>query len=806
MSKCEIHVNNKYQDFIEQDKVLLKEVLGDIKKMHETSSSTESFRKKTAQYLKEINEDKLKADADEVSSLVKLESNYSRTMNQRAKGVPVAESIRSLLTPSMHNVDNAAVSIASINAKQTIKYQNMIEQGFSTAEHEIMAKGTLDHDIIKYMAGDKNNIDPVAQKMGDVYKKILDMTHTDKNNVGIVVNKIDNYVFNQAALQNADKMRSMGQVEWVKTQLADLDHAKSFPYMTAETDKIEYLNKVYDGALERGDEASITDWKLLKDKGILKSAVQSKYAKPRTLHYTPEGLVNQYKTFSDKPLVETMMAEIAKSARDVAIYDVLGPRGTNGLDSLVQKISRDLQKQMNDATDPKIKAKLEAELESIQQAKKGALLRDINQITNSNNHTYNERVKVGFNAARSVTNTMILGGVMKSALTDLAWGITNQHIQGKSFLHSMKDLASSMVESIPLAKRTETVTSMKIAQESVLTSMLQVQSAEGLVAKGTAKLNYMYSKVNPVQWQTRLHKAWSANVQGKDVGTWTGKSWDKLDPLAEQALKRSGINKADWPAMQAMREKVGKDYGDSHIVTSDNYHTISDEVAIKAIEDNKLVDPSFVPNNPAKYRAHLERRYDAFLQDSITTAVPMPGERAKGFLHGNGQAGEYGHETRKTLTMLKSFMVHQFALMDKVSKASPNKAVKARHLSGMVTGLVTMAYVVDCLDSAMKGEDMPDPTDPEVIKKAVLRSGISSVMGDIVGSGGFGGSNPVANFIAGPTLTKAGEVVIGATKALAGNFTENDARKLTKFVPGNNLMYLKLWNHHILDDMKNSSK
>jgi hypothetical protein len=54
--------------------------------------------------------------------------------------------------------------------------------------------------------------------------------------------------------------------------------------------------------------------------------------------------------------------------------------------------------------------------------------------------------------------------------------------------------------------------------------------------------------------------------------------------------------------------------------------------------------------------------------------------------------------------------------------------------------------------------------------------------------------------ISGPAATKAGDLIGLTKKAATGNFSNKDAKRLTKFIPGNNLFYLKLLNHHILED------
>lgn len=852
MSKCAIHINNKHQSFMAENKEVLSEIMEDIKKMHKNAQTPEGFSTSVKKYLREIHEDKIKAEADEVLNVIKTESNFNRVMNLRAQGVPVEEAIRTFLTPGTHNKDNAGLSVASIMNKQTVKYTNMIEQSTTHAEKKLLASGALDEEIIMGLASGKtDDLSPTAQKMVEVFSKIYDMTHADKKNVGILMNKVDGYAFNQSVLHNTDKLRNMDPEVWIDQQMRDLDHDKTFPYIQTEEGKREYLRKVYDGILEREDESVVTNWQVLKEKDILKSSVQAKYAKARQLHYKPEGLVKQFKEFSDKSMVEVMISEIAKSARDTAIFDILGPRGTNALDTIVQKVSRELQKQKDpsfsagkeyrklkselkklkdsDAKPEKIE-KMEAEVEAARlaheeslknlpddvgkkalddeikriEAMKNNYMKDINQITNANNKVKakNRNNKAAWEMGRGFVNSLILGNVPLAAVTDLAWGVTAQQIaSNRSYLHATGNMIKSIVETVPPERRKNIVTKMRIANESMLGHMLRVEGAEGFMENFSAKLNYMYSTVLPVQWQTKLHRTWSANILGVDVGEMTLKKWGDLNELEAQGFRKAGITENDWEALAQMRDALGPEYDNVHMVSSENIINISDEVALSAIAKHKANDPKFIPKTPDQYRAYLEKRYDAFIEDYMTTAVPMPGERARAFLHGSGEAGDNSHEMRKTLTMLKSFAVHQFALMQKVSRASTNKADRAKHMSGMVLGLIGMAYARDVIESLMTGEDLPDPTDAKVVQRAVLRSGAGTILADVLLQDAYGGKDTaVISTIAGPAGGKLNDAAGLAKKAAKGEFTSKDAKKLAKFIPGNNLMYFKLLNHHILED------
>jgi rubrerythrin len=810
MSNCKIHINNKHQEFLAQEKVNLDEIFGEIEKMKERAGSTEGFRKTLQQYLKQINEEKLANDAHEILNQVKINQLHERSMKMRSEGVPLGEAYRSLLTQSTYNVKNAGASMEAMIKRKNTKYMNMIHQGFSDAEHRIMGTGELDDQVVYLLGGgkfDASKHNPLAKKMADTYQKIYDGTLKDRQDVGIFSNKIDNYAFSQSVLYNDGALlESMGKDVWVNTQMKDLDHAKSFPYLQTTQEKMDHLGKVYDKAVEKHKQGIETNWKSFKDDSDIVSAIQNKYGKERTLHYTPEGLVNQFKTFAgDRKMVSMVMAELSKSNRDVVTWDVMGPRGTVAVDNAIQKTKRELNKMISAAKDPKVKEKLRAEMDDLTSTQTKGMARDWAQIANENNKIYSQnhlRTKVAWDTFRKAIPPLILGKVAASAVTDMVYTTAAQQITfNKGYFESLGSSAKSFLDNLSPKYRNQVARAMKIEANSFLIHHLQAHEATNMLSKGVAKVNYFFSKAMPVNLQTMIHQATNGGILGSKWADLSHKGWDSLGELNQKAFEKAGVLEHDWKAFQELRDKSPDGV---EFIGTDKMHQISDETALAAIAAHKNTDPHFTYSTPDQYRAYLEKRLDAFVHDFVTTGVPMPGDRVTGLLHGIGQDGDWKHEAWKTAMMLKAYSVNQYRVMAKVARASTNKVDKVKHLSGLAAGLLAYGYLREHASNYLDGKDT-DLEDNYTKMRVLARSGVGGILGDLTlnpqGQGKYSG---LINLAAGPAFAKANDLLGIGLEAAGGDFSPSDPKdlkKVSKFIPGNNLLYLELLNKGLMEDL-----
>lgn len=804
MESCSVYIGDKYKALREQMKEELDEMLVEINEMHKNHSTPDGFKKKLMQYIKETSESKILNDREKVRQIAKRSDNMKRIFDPK---LSPEEGLASLLRSSNYYAEGAGKSVETVMNVHNKKYANFLEQNLSKEKIDIIISKSLDKEILHVLAGGKNEVSDAAKEIAGVFRKLQDIVHADKKNTGIEINYLKDRGINQRDIYNIEKMQTMKGEEWAALVHSRLDIEKTFPFMTNKADQLEYLADVHKGFIERHFDKEAVDFNNIP-KDLIKSSIQRKNLKPRALHYTPEGLGQMWEEFSDKTLLDSMMGEGAQAARDIALYDVLGPNGQQEFNTLKQKTIRALQNELKQATDEKAKAKLQKKIDNINNRSKGSALSfegDYDTLWANINGTTDQvgsevMAEIGENI-RALTSMQVLGGSMFSAVTDIFNGVTAINLaSGHSYFKSMAMQIKGMMETFKPNEQKQIAEVLAIAVESGMGNELRVAASSNAVTRGINKANKWYAKLNPIGAQGRFHRTASTFIFAQDMAKeLSGKTWDQVGDNYKKTLLKAGVTEADFDAFQAMRmELQGKEVIAPHAVSK-----ISDEVALEAIKKNKQANPNFWPSKPDEYRAYISKSAGVLYDEFSNFAAPNPGLREKAFLMGKTQKGTYGGELVRALAMLKSFTVKQSSIYQKVYLSNPTAAGKAKQLSAHTLGLMSMGYVALSLRAIANGETPPDPTSLETQKKAFLMSGAAPLVGDMLLNEAERGGGVLQGFVAGPVISKADDITQLGKRLFTGEATLKDFGELGSMVPGNNLFYLKAGlNYTILDDWK----
>lgn len=809
---CTTFVNNKYQKLRETMKAELDELVSDITELRKQHSTPDGFKKKVAQYLKETSEAKLINEREQLKQIAKRETNLKRLSDSGFKG-DHAEALASLLRTTNYNAKEGGLSIEGVMGSYQKKFNTFLEQSLTEGEMKALATGTLDSDIIKYLAsGGKADVPDQVKTFGDLFKKFQDKIHAEKTSTGIDLNYRENYAVNQRDIYNFDKMRNNYTKEtWAEMVHGRLDLDKTFPLMTDRAEQIKYLQDVYDGFIQRGLDKEAVDFNNIDPK-LIKSSIQRKNLQPRVMQFTPEGLSQMWEEFADKSVLDSMVADGARASRDIGVYEVLGPNGQNEFNTLKQKTVRNLQKQIEAATDDKVKAKLQKQIDTIQGKSKGSILNfsgDYDSlwahINGSVDYVGSKSLAQTGDNIRSLVSMQVLGGSMFTALTDIFNGVTALNMAtGQGYFKSMADVGLGLIKTFAPSEQKRIASMTNVALETAMGSILKGANAEGSISKGINKLNYFYSKVNPIGAQGRFHRVAATMMFGMRMADQIGKNtWDQLDSAVRNTLEKAGIKDIDLENVRMLSSEVK----DGHnIITPTAINNISDDMAMKAIAAHKAVDKSFWPSKPSEYRSYLSKRVDVMFDEFANFAAPNPGLRERAFLHGTSQKGTYGGEMVRMVAMLKSFTVKQASIMQKIYLNSPTKSGKLQHLSAQTIGLMGMGYVALSLRAIANNETPPDPTSPETLKRAFLASGAAGLMGDTLLNEAERGAGPLTSFGMGPVISKADDLVKLGKKLVKGEGSLKSFSEIADFVPGGNLHALKAAaSYTVLDDFKEAA-
>jgi hypothetical protein len=799
---CKLFVNDKYTSLRESMQEELDEMLDEIESMRKSTRTVDGFRKKLNQYVKETGMEKFTNEREKIRDIAKTTDNIKRVFDPSLGGPE--EGLASLLRSTNYHGEGAARSVESVMNVMNKKYGNYIAQNLTPEQVKVVISKGLDQEILHVLAGGKNEVSDAAKQIAGVFRKLQDMVHADKKATGIEINYLKDRGINQRDLYNISKMQEIGEDAWVETTYSRLDLERTFPFLLEEVDRKQYLKDVYQGFIQRHFDKEAVDFNNIP-KDLIKSSIQRKNLKPRALHYTAEGLGQMWEQFSDKTILDSLMAESAQASRDIALYDVLGSKGLGGFAAIKQKTIRKLAAEIQGTTDPAIKAKLQKQIDNINARSKGSNLSFegdydtlIAGLSGKTDQIGNEFMADAGDSIRALTSMRTLGGSMFSALTDTFAGVTALNMAtGGSYFKAIGQELEGLFSTWRPSDQKELAEIFDLAIESEMGNELRIASSSNGITKAVNIANKWYSKLNPIAQQGRYHRVAPTMMLSWDFAKNTaGKSWDEIGDSYKKTLSKSGIKEADFEAFKLMRGKwKGKELIMPHAVSE-----IPDDVALAAIKQNKTENPNFFPSTPDEYRAQLSRNLGVMFGEEFGNfAAPQPGLREKAFLLGTSQKGTYGGEAIRMLAMLKSFTVKQASIMQKIYVNNPTAQGRAKQLSAHTIGLMTMGYVSLSLKALINNETPPDPSSPATMKKIAITSGAFGLLGDMMlDESNRGGV--LKGFIGGPVVASVDELTKLSRKLVTGEAEMKDIGELLRFVPGNNLFYLKAGFNYTLND------
>lgn len=799
---CKLFINDKYKALRESMQEELDEMIDEIESIRENSRTVDGFRKKLNEFIKTTGSEKLLNEREKVRDISKRTDNIKRIFDP-SLGSP-EEGLASLLRSTNYYGEGAAKSVESVMNVMNKKYANFIGLNLTKDQVKVIISKGLDQEILHVLSGGKNEVSDAAKEIAGVFRKLQDMIHADKKNTGIEINYLKDRAINQRDIYNHDKMLTMGEDNWVETVYSRLDLERTFPFLLDEADRKQYLKDVYKGFIERHFDKEAVDFNNIP-KDLIKSNIQRKNLRPRALHYTSEGLGKMWEEFSDKTILDSIMGEAAQAARDISLYDVLGSKGLGEFATLKQKTIRKIQGEIKGATDPVVKAKLQKQIENINNRSKGSMLSFegdydtlIANLSGKTDQIGSEFMADAGDNIRALTSMRTLGGSMFSALTDTFAGVTALNMAtGGSYFKAISQELQGLFSTLSPKDQKELAGIFDIAIESDMGNELRIAASSNGLTKAINVANKWYSQWNPIAQQGRFHRVAPTMMLSWDFAKQTaGKSWDEIGDAYKKTLTKVGIKEADFEAFKLMRGK----WKDKELIMPHAVSEIPDEVAKEAIKKNKAINPNYFPSTPDEYRAQMSRNLGVMFGEEFGNfAAPQPGLREKAFLLGTTQKGTYGGETVRMLSMLKSFTVKQASIMQKIYVNNPTAQGRAKQLSAHTIGLMTMGYVSLSLKALINNETPPDPTNPDVMKKVAITSGAFGLLGDMMlDEANRGGV--LKGFIGGPVVASVDDLTKLTRKLATGEGEMKDLGELSRFVPGNNLFYLKAGFNYVLND------
>jgi len=809
---CSRFVSEKYADLRKINQESLDEMMGDIQAIREATSSQVEFKKKVNQYLKENSDGFIKNQETALYAASVTKEAVNRVFENK-KGI--GEGLASLLRQGNFLGENQGKSVEAIQRQIRNRHRNFLDQNISPAQAKMLESREIEPELIRAMENPDADVDPNIRHIADVFRKVRDMEQAEFVKAGINKGYQKNYIANQARLLNPDVMQKVGKEQFVADMMENYDLEASFPFL--EKSRIpEYFGNLYDGIIQKKIDMQAVDFSNLKiAPDLIKGKVLRRNLQPRKLVLREGGFGKMWAKYADKSLVSTIIGDLEKSATDIAAYQVLGPNGLSGFDTIKQKTIREMAKRgMDDQAINKIKDGKVSFAENTDNL--------IRVLDGSADRSVDANLAAIGENMRSLDMMRVLGGSVVSALTDIANAIGSlSAATGQSYIKSFFDIFGELATEYPAAviqgfSKGSATTSRELADilgiaiETGIGDSLRILGAgDGYVnpllnkaSVAMAKTQGFYNKFNPIAAQARVHRVMATTVYSQHINRQLKNSWQDLNPYYQANFQRAGITEADWEAFRMLGKDVEINGRKASLVSGKYVNQISDEVALRAIEQNKAIKgDSYRIKTADQYRAELETKtgimFDSFAQD----AAPNPGVKERAILTQGQAKGTIPGEIMRSLSMLKSFSLKMLSVQQRIANSNPNGATNYSLMTGQILGLTGAGYAVSALKSVMNNETPEDPTNPKTILNAFLRGGAGGLYADFLLNQGSRGAGGVVSGLIGPTASNIefaydlGGKSINSIENLftgedKGGLKSKDLMKLKNYIPGNNLWYL----------------
>jgi len=395
-----------------------------------------------------------------------------------------------------------------------------------------------------------------------------------------------------------------------------------------------------------------------------------------------------------------------------------------------------------------------------------------------------------FAALRQLLTAAQLGGASVMAITDFHWSRITSKFNGlpaykanqnslkllKEGMKTDKALSRTAIRSGLIAEHWSTVAGVQARYLNEVDAPFWAKRVSDFVLRGSGLSHITQSG----RW------AFGMTVMGT-LADESGKVFGKLDVKLQTALKKYGINEADWDVIRSTKL----------------YDAAIDEPSIKTGQVTLLRPDDIMARADLDdaTREYLTTRLLTYITNETNFAVPTSSAKGKIFASGNTQPGTLPGELMNSVLMYKNFpitlgMTHLSRGFQQVGLVG-----KAKYLVPMIVGGTIMGSLAYEIKQVAAGKK-PTPPSEMGIKywlNAMIYGGGLGIFGDFLLSdqNRYGGS--LSKTVAGPVVSFLGDAInltVGNAKQLLTGEDTNAGKELAAFLqrytPGGSLWYGRL--------------
>ena len=727
------------------------------------------------------------------------------------QGLKPHEALLAIMEGTQKAVEGGRTSVYANTLAYRGRYLgDMFAQMQSERPHveAMLADPAFDNAVVKEMMELKEGGKPGitgnkdAQYVAKTFATYAEMSRVELNKLGASIGKLDGWA--GAQTHDDNKMILAGKQAWVDSIRPLLDVQRTFADATSDAEIRDILEDVYD-TITTGISNKPT---ARPESGRVNPANLAKsLGKERVLHFKDAASVISYRDqYGFGNTASSIMAHQEKASRLAAQMEMFGPNPENMMQSVIDKMSRDIKDntKLSPAEKQKQLSKLRFDGGNIRVAfdiMSGLATRPVNG-------TF---AKIAGDI-RAVQSMAKLGGAtISSAPADVVTNGIASMFRGGGFWHGLTEQLSGVMAGRPKGQQKEISYLLGEGFEAITGHINEAAAAHdaplGIVSRQMEK----FFKWNGMTWWDGVSRATATRTVAAEMGMRAKSAFKELPPAYQHVLGLHGIDSARWDVIRQGQARVvdGRSF-----VTGDRMRFLSDgavrPLVAKELAKVDMAKPGAADrvadiNNRARF--DLEMKIRSFVADETRYGMISTDARSRRTATQGLRPGTMAGEAIRFIMQFKGFPIAftQRVLGRAVYGQRRDASVweKGANMGALVAGLGAAGYMAMVAKDTLKGYWPPrNPADPKVMLAAFQQGGALGIYGDYLFGQSSRFGNSALETVAGPTLGTASSIVYTllttrdyAAGKLDGGKASSPAAQWINILQGNtpfaNLFYTK---------------
>ena len=425
-----------------------------------------------------------------------------------------------------------------------------------------------------------------------------------------------------------------------------------------------------------------------------------------------DGWVDYNAQFGRGNVADSIVAQLSKGARDVALMRQLGTNPQAMLEGWIDR----LRTAARDRGDFKATDQLGSQFPD-------QVLAVLDGRASVPGNATLAQVGGGIRALQQVTK---LGGVVLSSLPDLA---VNAGMLRHNGIPLFRAYAAEMTAMLPKGPETQQVArALGVGIDGLLGDVAMRLGADDGLTGRMARASNLFFKLNGLTFWTDSMKRTSGLMLSSNLADNAGRQLAELHPRLQATLRRYGIEDAEWNQIRAAPQR--------------------------AADGNHYILPEAVGAEDAA------RKLSAYLADQVREGMTEPTAGVRAMVTAGTQAGTWGGEAIRLLLQFKTFTTTY--MTRSLGREFTRDGVDVGGVAHLIAATTALGYLSMTLKELAKGRNPRQPDDAASYAKTVAASFVQGGGMGIYGDFLFGENNRFGGgfigTLAGPTAGSVEEV------------------------------------------------